>query len=123
MGFFEAVRVSLIEKFATFAGRARRAEYWYFQLFMFFVGIGAGVLAEMAKNAAVGILIGLVVVLIMVIPGLAVTVRRLHDTDRSGWFYFIGCIPVIGSILLLVWICSRGTQGVNRYGSDPLGNS
>ena len=55
------------------------------------------------------------------LPHLAVMVRRLHDTGRSGWWYWIALIPLIGAILLLVWFCSRGTVGSNQYGSDPLG--
>jgi uncharacterized membrane protein YhaH (DUF805 family) len=54
------------------------------------------------------------------LPGISVTVRRLHDTDRSGWWYWIGLIPLVGAILLLIWFCTRGTDGANRFGPDPL---
>ena len=60
------------------------------------------------------------VALAMLLPGLAVMVRRLHDTGHSGWWYWIWLVPLIGGILLLVWLCSRGTVGDNTYGSDPL---
>jgi uncharacterized membrane protein YhaH (DUF805 family) len=63
----------------------------------------------------------ILVALGLLLPSLAVLVRRLHDTDRSGWYYWIVLIPLIGSIVLLVWFCSRGTEGSNTYGPDPLG--
>ncbi len=58
--------------------------------------------------------------LALIIPGIAVSVRRLHDTGRSGWFLLLGFIPIVGGILLLVWMCSRGTEGPNRFGADPI---
>ncbi len=64
-----------------------------------------------------GSLFGLAILL----PAIAVTVRRLHDTDRSGWWIFLGLIPIIGSLVLLFWYVSRGTEGDNRFGPDPLG--
>jgi uncharacterized membrane protein YhaH (DUF805 family) len=63
----------------------------------------------------------ILVALGLLLPSLSVLVRRLHDTDRSGWYYWIVLIPLIGSIVLLVWFCSRGTEGSNTYGPDPLG--
>ena len=59
-------------------------------------------------------------ILVLFIPQLAVTVRRLHDTDRSGWWWWISLIPLVGGIILLVWLCTRGTEGNNRYGQNPL---
>jgi uncharacterized membrane protein YhaH (DUF805 family) len=58
--------------------------------------------------------------LALFLPGLAVSVRRLHDTDRSGWWVLLFLIPLIGAIVLLIWYCSRGTPGGNRFGPDPL---
>jgi uncharacterized membrane protein YhaH (DUF805 family) len=75
-----------------------------------------------AIDAAIGMqivssLFGLAVLL----PGLAVTVRRLHDLDRTGWWIFLGLIPLVGAIILIIWFCSKGTDGLNRFGADPLG--
>jgi uncharacterized membrane protein YhaH (DUF805 family) len=120
MGFSEAVRVALIEKFATFNGRARRSEYWYFQLFAGIVAGVAMVLMGMNEDSLAVISLVSIVVLALFVPSLAVTVRRLHDTGRSGWFYLVAFVPIVGGILVFIWTCSRGTEGVNRYGSDPL---
>ncbi|WP_248321211.1 MULTISPECIES: DUF805 domain-containing protein [unclassified Caballeronia] len=120
MGFSEAVRVALIEKFATFNGRARRSEYWYFQLFAGIVAGVAMVLMGMNEDSLAVISLVSIVVLALFVPSLAVTVRRLHDTGRSGWFYLVAFVPIVGGILVFIWTCSRGTDGVNRYGSDPL---
>ena len=63
----------------------------------------------------------LIVGLGLFLPTLAVQVRRLHDLDRSGWWILISLIPLVGAIILLVWACTKGTDGENRFGSDPLG--
>lgn len=120
MGFFEAIRISMFQKYATFEGRARRAEYWYFYLFMIIASTALMVLSGMERDSLLALSIIFIASLAFILPSLAVTVRRLHDTDRSGWALLIGCIPVVGGILMLVWSCSRGTPGVNRFGSDPL---
>ena len=123
MNFTEAIR-SALNQYARFEGRARRAEYWYFALLTSVVSIICQVITMVGHEAgAISLLVALVaavVSLALVLPGLAVTVRRLHDTSRSGWFLLIAFIPLIGGILLLVWMCSRGTDGPNRYGSDPI---
>src|SRR4051812_3359841 len=120
MNLVEAVR-SVLSKYATFSGRARRAEYWWFVLFQVLVGIVAAIL-----DAALGTGFGsgsgvfsLIVTLALLLPGLAVTVRRLHDTDRSGWWILIGLIPVVGAIVLIVFTVLDGTPGPNRFGPSP----
>ncbi|QSN61669.1 MULTISPECIES: DUF805 domain-containing protein [unclassified Caballeronia] len=123
MDFFDAIRVALFEKYATFNGRASRSEYWFFQLLSLVIAIVATVLSETKNDSPIAVWTMCIIGFALLLPGLAVTVRRLHDTDRSGWFYLIACVPLVGSILLLFWSCERGTPGVNRYGSDPLGNS
>ncbi|CAB3967216.1 MULTISPECIES: DUF805 domain-containing protein [Burkholderia] len=123
MNFSEAVR-SVLNKYATFEGRARRAEYWYFVLLSFILSIAAQVIGVAGRHAGLITLLLLgvlsLVSLALIIPGIAVSVRRLHDTGRSGWFLLIALIPIVGSILLLVWTCSRGTEGPNRFGADPI---
>jgi uncharacterized membrane protein YhaH (DUF805 family) len=120
MNFVEAVQ-SVLSKYATFSGRARRAEYWWFVLFQVLVSIVAAIL-----DAALGTDFGsgsgvfsLIVTLALLLPGLAVTVRRLHDTDRSGWWILIGLIPLVGAIVLIVFTVMDGTPGPNRFGASP----
>lgn len=133
MTFSESIRTCL-SKFATWEGRAVRSEYWYFALFCILCQIAAsivdGVLGTRFQmtNPATGetqsMFYGWVYMLTglaLLLPNLAAVVRRLHDTDRSGWWYWIALIPLIGIILLIVWLASRGTNGTNRFGSDPLG--
>ena len=118
MDFWTAIK-TCYGKYVTFRGRAPRSEYWYFMLFCTLLAIAAMILDEALfgdyNNAFYAI-----VTLANLLPSLAVTVRRLHDTDRSGWWWLIGFVPLIGWIVLLIWFCTRGTSGANRFGSDPL---
>ena len=115
--FGGSVRLCL-NRYVQFSGRAPRAEYWYFVLFTVLVGIGAQILdAALLNGSAV---FAPLANLALFLPGLAVGVRRLHDRDRSGWWWLIGLIPVVGAIVLIVWFASRGTRGSNRFGYDPL---
>ncbi|SFO87987.1 Uncharacterized membrane protein YhaH, DUF805 family [Geodermatophilus dictyosporus] len=113
MGFPDAVR-SVLTRYADFTGRARRAEYWWFALFSVVVVTVAAII-----DAILGFpVLQLIVSLGLVVPSLAVGVRRLHDTDRSGWWLLIGLVP-FGGIVLLVFYCLEGQRHPNRYGSDP----
>jgi uncharacterized membrane protein YhaH (DUF805 family) len=118
MTFTEAIK-SGFSNYVNFNGRAARSEFWYWSLFTtlvtvvvdiidYVVGSGAGLLGELWGLATL-------------LPGLAVGARRLHDTDRSGFWLFIGLLPLVGWIVLIVWWCFRGTSGSNQYGPDPLG--
>jgi uncharacterized membrane protein YhaH (DUF805 family) len=111
MSFGQAVS-TCFGNYATFSGRAVRSEYWYWALFLSIFGLILGVIDLMLPYRILLTVFNLATVL----PGLAVTVRRLHDTDRSGWWWFIAFIPLIGTILLFVWLCTRGTPGPNRFG-------
>ncbi|MFJ1212892.1 DUF805 domain-containing protein [Burkholderia pyrrocinia] len=123
MNFSEAIR-SALNQYAKFEGRARRAEYWYFALLSCILSIVSQVIGAVGRDAGLVTLLLLGVIflvsLALIIPGIAVSVRRLHDTGRSGWFLLLALIPVVGAILLLVWMCSRGTAGPNRFGADPI---
>lgn len=124
MGFGDAVR-AVMSKYATFSGRARRAEFWYWFLAIILaeivLGIIGGVLASVSDSLSmVSMLLLAVLVIAIIVPTLAVTVRRLHDTGRSGWWWFIGAVPAIGPILLIVWYCTPGTPGSNAFGLDPI---
>ena len=115
-----------LSKYATFSGRARRSEYWYFILFYLFVYLAfviAGALTK-ASSATLGValsLLGAVFSLAMLVPSIAVSVRRLHDTDRSGWWFFIALVPLIGSLVLMVFFLLDSQPGDNRFGPNPKG--
>ena len=120
MDFMTAVRTCL-SKFVDFSGRARRSEYWYFALFTFLVGIVTGILDAILgtdyDNTSGG-LVNTLVSLVLFLPSLAVGVRRLHDTGRSGWWILIGLIPIIGWIVLFVfYLLDSGPS--NQYGPNP----
>lgn len=114
--------LQVLKKYATFRGRARRSEYWYFVLFNIIFSIIAMTLDNLLGTAmprvGYGPIYGLYT-LAIIIPGLAVAVRRLHDVGKSGWFLLIALIPVIGAIWLLVLMVTEGNPGENQYGINP----
>ncbi|MBU2712785.1 DUF805 domain-containing protein [Zooshikella harenae] len=114
--------LEVLKKYAVFEGRARRKEYWLFFLFTTIISIILGVLDNVfgliSADAGVGLLGG-IYSLAVFIPGLAVTVRRLHDTDRSGWWILISLLPLIGIIVLLVFMFLDSTPGENNFGANP----
>jgi len=116
--------LAVLKKYAIFNGRARRKEYWMFVLFYTIFGIVAVILDNVfgtaSKDTGYGIIYGLYS-LAMILPALAVAVRRLHDTGKSGWWLFISLIPLIGSIWLLVLLVTDGQPSENKYGPNPKG--
>ena len=144
MGFSEAVRTCLQQKYATFSGRASRSEYWWFFLFVMIVvvvlfGVAGGILGatgiadvQAGGDIPVAVMIfggiGVVFYLAVLLPIIAVTVRRFHDRNLSGWIYLaaivLGFVPVVGilaSIAAFVITVLKGTPGENKFGRDPLG--
>jgi|SRR6185437_132643 len=118
MNFVEAIKNGF-QNYATFSGRAARSEFWFWVLFSILVSIAGGIIDEaLLPNIASG-LFGPLISLALFLPGLAVSVRRLHDVDRTGWWLLI-YFTVIGIIFLLIWDCTKGTTGPNRFGADPL---
>jgi uncharacterized membrane protein YhaH (DUF805 family) len=118
MQFQDAIR-SGFRNYVTFSGRASRSEFWYWALFALLASIvGSIVDHTFFPFASTGPIEGLIS-LVLFLPGLAMGIRRLHDIDRSGWWWLIA-LTVIGIVLLLVWACTPGTAGANRYGADPL---
>ena len=113
-----------MKKYATFSGRSRRKEYWFFVLFYILISILV-TLVDVAMGSfdtATGMgMLGALLALGMFIPSLAVAVRRLHDTDRSGWDFLICLIPLIGAIWFIVLMCFDSTPGDNRFGPNPKG--
>jgi uncharacterized membrane protein YhaH (DUF805 family) len=114
MPFGAAVRACLTQ-YAGFAGRARRSEYWWFALFAFVVYVVAALLDAVVGAQVFSVVAGLGLLL----PSIAVGVRRLHDTGRSGWWWLIGLVPFVGGIVLLVFACLDGEPGPNRFGPSP----
>lgn len=117
-----------VRRYADFSGRSRRKEFWMFQLGIFLlyiavVVLGAilGAISETLSAIVMGIFA--LAMLGLIIPSLAVAVRRMHDQDKSGWMLLLGLIPLIGSIILLVFYCTDGTPGPNQYGPDPKGQA
>ncbi len=104
------------KQYAVFSGRARRRAYWMFFLGNVVVGMVLGFIEGFAGGPG---LAGGLYSLAVIIPSLAVSVRRLHDTDRSGWWLFLGLLPVIGTIVLLVFMVQDSQPGSNRYGANP----
>lgn len=109
MSFGDAL-ASCYEKYATFSGRATRAEFWWFNLFTTVV--------SMVLNVILPIL-SLIFSLAVLLPSLAVSWRRLHDIGKAGGWWFLGLIPIIGQIILLVWYCTKSQPIDNRFGEYP----
>lgn len=116
MSFGEAIQ-SVFSKYATFSGRARRSEYWYFVLLTLIVSFVTGLLSEFLGRFG-AMLTGLWELAIL-IPSLAVVWRRLHDIGKSGAWYFIFLVPLVGWIILLVFLCRDSQPGDNQYGPNP----
>ncbi|MGM0877452.1 MAG: DUF805 domain-containing protein [Bacillota bacterium] len=108
--------LKVLKNYVGFKGRARRKEYWMFALFSVIISIVLSII-ELAIDIE-SIFSGLYSLAIL-LPSLAVTVRRLHDIGRSGWWLLIGIIPVIGAIVLLVLSCLDSQEGDNKYGPNP----
>lgn len=110
-------------KYAQFSGRSSRKEFWLFYLLITIASIVLTVIdisiGSFDAVSEFGLLSG-IFTLAIIVPSLAVSVRRLHDTDRSGWWLLLSFIPLLGSIVLVVFWCLKGTQGQNEYGDDPL---
>ncbi|MEV0639527.1 DUF805 domain-containing protein [Streptomyces sp. NPDC050619] len=110
--------IEALKKYAVFSGRSRRKEYWMYALF---VGIIYAVLIGIALGTQVSALLALAGIFYaaILVPSLAVSVRRLHDTGHSGWWLLFGIVPLAGPITLLVFQCMDGEPGVNKYGPNP----
>lgn len=136
MNFTESIN-TCFNKYVTFSGRAIRSEFWWFVLFIIIGGVVAGLIDSMIFEPKIVVQsmsadgfnfsmlwrpepITSIFSLVTFLPGISVTVRRLHDGNKSGWFYWIVLIPLIGWIMLIVWTASDGTDGENDFGIDPI---
>ena len=130
MSFATAVK-GFWSNYTNFKGRARRSEYWFIQLFLIATNIAVAVVDLALMNGDVerfianggGGIVGLIWILATIVPALAVLIRRLHDTNRSGWWALIGLVPVAGAIVLLVFTVEDSNKGVNKYGASPKESS
>lgn len=116
-----------LHRYADFQGRSQRKEYWMFFLFVIIGYVVAALLDSMlGMSGLIGGIYGPLLTLFglaMIIPGLAVQVRRFHDQDKSGWLVLLALIPIIGGIAVVVFMCLDGTHGPNRFGPDPKGQA
>ncbi|KAF2518853.1 DUF805 domain-containing protein [Flavobacterium salilacus subsp. salilacus] len=110
------------DNYANFSGRARRSEYWYFVLFSTIISIVLNLIDMFLLNMREVGVISTIYSLVVFIPSLAVAVRRLHDVGKSGWYYLLIFLPIIGWIWLLVLFFTEGDSGANEYGPDPKAN-
>ena len=113
-----------LKRYADFQGRSRRKEYWMFVLGVFIVAIVLSIIEGMlGMSGMIGGAYGpltAIFFLAVIVPSIAVQVRRFHDQDKSGWWVLIALIPLLGSIIVLVFMCLEGTRGPNRFGPDPI---
>lgn len=127
MGFMDALTTVFRNKYATFSGRASRSEYWWAYLGYFVIAtvlqifalVGGIILIDAGELALLPTLIAIVGIVAMIIPTIAVSVRRMHDTGKSGWMLLILIIPCIGFILWIVWMVEDGQAHDNAYGPVP----
>ncbi|WP_298495405.1 DUF805 domain-containing protein [uncultured Maritimibacter sp.] len=136
MNMMEAVR-AVFSKYATFSGRSRRAELWWFVLFCFIANLVLSVVDSFLFGATTETgslatgdysfssqtdtpILSMIFALATLIPSIAVGVRRMHDINRSGWWLLIWFIPLVGWIILIVWYAKAGDRGPNRFGPDPI---
>lgn len=110
---FTRYYIGVFKKYATFEGRARREEFWYFLLFNFLIGLVLAIISAAVLSPLYS--------LATLVPSLALGARRLHDTNRSGWWQLIGLIPLIGFIVLIVFFVQDSEKGSNRFGCNPKG--
>lgn len=129
MTFTEAVE-TCFQQYAVFRGRARRSEYWWWALFAFLVDLVVNALGGFqpvlvllgqgrSGESPLWSVLAATVSLVLLLPSLAVFVRRLHDTGRSGWWWLIGLVPVVGWVVLLVFLVQMGSPDSNQYGPSP----
>lgn len=113
--------LTVLKKYAEFSGRARRKEYWMFALMNFLISVLISIVGAVIgdTNGMIAVSLSGVYALFIFIPGLAVTVRRLHDTNKSGWWILITFVPLIGGLVLLIFMIMDSDPNTNAYGANP----
>lgn len=115
--------IKCLKQYADFSGRARRKEYWMFTLFVNLILFPWAVIGQFIANSGgsiIPIILFFIATLALTVPGLSVTVRRMHDHNKSGWMYLINLIPIVGGVWFFILTILPGTEGYNDYGPDPL---
>ena len=113
--------LKVLKNYAEFTGRARRKEFWMFTLIHLIITYGLIIVGGVFELGFVSIIAGIYIIG-TIVPNLAVSVRRLHDTGKSGWWILISFVPFIGGIWFLVLAATEGDSGANAYGPDPKGS-
>lgn len=126
-------KMAMTQKYADFNGRSTRSEYWYFALAVMLIFLllaavigglayGSGMATDGGMGVGFMILLGLLGIfyLAIIIPSISVSVRRLHDTGKSGWWYLINFVPYIGALVFIVFMCMDSQPGTNQYGPNPF---
>jgi len=108
--------ITVLKKYAVFSGRARRTEFWMFVLINLVISLALGFIEGMVGSPGI---VGMLYSLAVLIPGIAVSVRRLHDTGRTGWWLLLSFIPLIGAIVLIVFMAQDGNSNDNGFGANP----
>lgn len=106
----------VLRRYFEFDGRSQRAEYWFFALFNLVIGFILGIVDGVIGT---GGLLGMVYMLAILVPSVAVSIRRLHDTGRSGWWLLVSFVPIVGVIALIIFFVQDSQNGPNAYGADP----
>lgn len=112
--------VGVLKKYAEFGGRATRREYWMFFLVNILIMIGFNLLSGALDSTLIQVL-GILYILAILVPSIAVYVRRLHDTNHSAWWILLSLVPIVGGIILLIFLVTDSQAGDNRYGANPKG--
>ena len=117
-------------RYAKFDGRASRSEYWFYTLFYLIIAIVAGMLDTFLINPMLGAtpqeageggILQIVLALALLIPSIAIGIRRLHDIGKSGWWLLVGLIPIIGALVLIYFYVTDSQAGSNQFGENPKG--
>ncbi|HEY0721891.1 MAG TPA: DUF805 domain-containing protein [Gammaproteobacteria bacterium] len=108
--------MEVLKKYANFSGRSRRTEYWMFTLFNIIISVVLSIVDGVVGTLGI---LSMLYFLAILIPSLAVSIRRLHDTNRSGWWLLVGLIPFIGAIVLLVFMVQDSQPSTNQFGDNP----
>lgn len=123
MGMIEYFKLA-INRYSDFEGRSRRSEYWYFVLAQFVLSLGVGIVIGLVgamsnSLAMLSLAVYVIASLALIVPGIAVAIRRMHDLGYSGWMLLIGLIPFLGGFVLLYFMCTEGEPGANKWGPNP----
>lgn len=119
VSFSEAARRALTTNYCNFSGRASRSEFWWFQLFSFIVGCILSILLFATDQSTFWTIVYYAVAVYFILPSFGLVFRRLHDTGRSGWWWLLSFIPLVGEIILIVWFCQDSQPFENRFGRVP----